>query len=101
MKLYTAFRSSASFRVRIALNLKGLAYQPAFVHLARGEHRKAEYAAINPQALIPTFEADGVRIVQSLAIIEVLGGDASEPAVAAQGPGRTRARPFACATGRL
>jgi len=72
MKLYTAFRSSAAFRVRIALNLKGLAYEPAFVHLGRGEHRKPEYAAINPQALVPTFEADGVRLVQSLAIIEYL-----------------------------
>jgi maleylpyruvate isomerase len=75
MKLYTAFRSSASFRVRIALNLKGLAYEPAFVHLARGEHRKPEYAAINPQALVPTFEDDadrGPRLVQSLAIIEYL-----------------------------
>jgi maleylacetoacetate isomerase/maleylpyruvate isomerase len=72
MKLYTAFRSSAAFRARIALNLKGLAYEPAFVHLARGEHRKPEYAAINPQALVPTFEDDGVRLVQSLAIIEYL-----------------------------
>jgi maleylpyruvate isomerase len=75
MKLYTAYRSSASFRVRIALNLKGLAYEPAFVHLARGEHRKPEYAAINPQALVPTFEDDGDhggRLVQSLAIIEYL-----------------------------
>jgi maleylpyruvate isomerase len=72
MKLYTAFRSSASFRVRIALNLKGLAYEPGFVHLGRGEHRKPEYAAINPQALVPALEADGVRLVQSLAIIEYL-----------------------------
>jgi maleylpyruvate isomerase len=75
MKLYTAFRSSAAFRVRIALNLKGLAYEPAFVHLARGEHRKPEYAAINPQALVPTFEDEGERgprLVQSLAIIEYL-----------------------------
>ena len=72
MKLYTAFRSSAAFRVRIALNLKGLAYEPAFVHLARGEHRKPEYAEINPQALVPTFEDGGARLVQSLAIIEYL-----------------------------
>jgi len=72
MKLYTAFRSSASFRTRIALNLKGLAYEPAFVHLGRGEHRQPGYAAINPQALVPSFEDDGVRIVQSLAIIEYL-----------------------------
>jgi len=72
MKLYTAFRSSAAFRVRIALNLKGLAYEPAFVHLGRGEHRRPEYAAINPQALVPTLESDGARLVQSLAIIEYL-----------------------------
>ncbi len=76
MKLYTAFRSSAAFRARIALNLKGLDYEPAFVHLARGEHRKPEYAAINPQALvptlIPTFEENGARLVQSLSIIEYL-----------------------------
>ena len=72
MKLYTAFRSSATFRVRIALNLKGLAYEPVFVHLGRGEHRQPGYAAVNPQALIPTFQADGVRLVQSLAIIEYL-----------------------------
>jgi len=72
MKLYTAFRSSAAFRVRIALNLKGLAYEPAFVHLGRGEHRRPEYAAVNPQALVPTLESDGARFVQSLAIIEYL-----------------------------
>ena len=72
MKLYTAARSSAAFRVRIALNLKGLTYDPAFVHLAQGEHRKPEYAAINPQALVPTFEDDGARLVQSLAIMEFL-----------------------------
>jgi maleylacetoacetate isomerase len=78
MKLYTAFRSSAAFRVRIALNLKGLAYEPAFVHLGRGEHRKPEYAAINPQALVPTFEAEGMRLVQSIAIMEYL--DETHPA---------------------
>jgi maleylacetoacetate isomerase len=72
MKLYTAFRSSASFRVRIALNLKGLAYEPAFVHLGRGEHRRPEFAAINPQALVPAFEENGVCLVQSLAILEYL-----------------------------
>src|SRR5260221_9071584 len=93
MKLYTAFRSSASFRVRIALNLKGLAYQPAFVHLARGEHRQPEYAAINPQALIPTFEADGVRLVQSLAIIEYLEETHPIPPLLPKDPaGRARVR---------
>ncbi len=73
MKLYTYFRSSAAFRVRIALNLKGLEYDAAFVHLAKGEHRQAPYAAVNPQALLPTLELDdGKRLTQSLAIIEWL-----------------------------
>jgi maleylacetoacetate isomerase/maleylpyruvate isomerase len=77
MKLYTYFRSSAAFRVRIALNLKGLAYDAAFVHLARGEHRKPEYTAVNAQALLPVLEDAGRRLTQSLAIIEFL--DESRP----------------------
>lgn len=72
MKLFTYFRSSAAFRVRIALNLKGLTYEPAFVHLAQGEHRKPEYGALNPQALVPTLEDGGQLLTQSLAIIEYL-----------------------------
>jgi maleylacetoacetate isomerase/maleylpyruvate isomerase len=72
MKLYTYFRSSAAFRVRIALNLKGLDYEPSFVHLAKGEHRKPAYTAVNPQALVPTLEEAGRRLTQSLAIIEYL-----------------------------
>jgi len=73
VKLYTYFRSSAAFRVRIALNLKGLAYEPVFVHLAKGEHRRPEYASVNPQALVPTLVLDdGTRLNQSLAIIEYL-----------------------------
>ena len=52
MKLYTYFRSSAAFRVRIALGLKGLAWEPAAVHLPKGEHRDSVYGSINPQALL-------------------------------------------------
>ena len=82
MKLYTYFRSSAAFRVRIALNLKGLAYEPVFVHLAKGEHRQPDYAAVNPQALVPTLELDdGTRLNQSLAIIEYLETLRPQPAL--------------------
>jgi maleylacetoacetate isomerase/maleylpyruvate isomerase len=73
VKLYTHFRSSAAFRVRIALNLKGLAYEPVFVSFAKGEHRQPAYAAINPQGLVPALVLDdGTRLNQSLAIIEYL-----------------------------
>lgn len=74
MKLHTYFRSSAAFRVRIALNLKGLAYETVPRHLLRngGEHRTAEYLAANPQGLIPALEDGGVVLAQSLAIVEYL-----------------------------
>ena len=52
MKLYTFFRSSAAFRMRIAMNVKGLAYDPVFVSLPKMEHREAEFAAVNPQRLV-------------------------------------------------
>jgi maleylacetoacetate isomerase/maleylpyruvate isomerase len=82
VKLYTYFRSSAAFRVRIALNLKGLTYQPVFVHLAKGEHRQPDYAKVNPQALLPTLELDnGTRLTQSLAIIEWLDEKHPTPAL--------------------
>jgi maleylacetoacetate isomerase len=82
VRLYTYFRSSAAFRVRIALNLKALPYEPVFVHLAKGEHRKPEYARVNAQALVPTLELDdGTRLNQSLAIIEYLDEIHREPAL--------------------
>lgn len=73
MKLYGYFRSSAAFRVRIALNLKGLDYAQAFIHLRKGDQRSAEYLRLNPQGLVPTLVAeDGAVLTQSLAIIEYL-----------------------------
>jgi maleylacetoacetate isomerase len=72
MKLYTFFRSSAAFRVRIALNLKGLQYESLPKAFARNEHRAPEYLALNPQGLIPALATDGVVLSQSLAIIEYL-----------------------------
>ncbi|MBM3489123.1 MAG: maleylacetoacetate isomerase [Alphaproteobacteria bacterium] len=72
MKLYTYYRSSAAYRVRIALRLKGLAHEQAFVHLRKGEQSVPSYRALNPQGVVPTLEADGAVIGQSLAILEYL-----------------------------
>jgi len=72
MKLYTYFRSSAAFRVRIALNYKGLAYDPVLVNLAKSEHHEAPYRGINPQGLLPALEDSGRRLIQSIAIMEYL-----------------------------
>ena len=75
MKLYSYFRSSAAYRVRIALNLKGIAYDTIPIHLIKdgGRHRQAEYRAVNPQMRVPTLIApNGDVLVQSLAIIEYL-----------------------------
>jgi maleylacetoacetate isomerase len=93
VKLYTYFRSSAAFRVRIALNLKGLAHEPVFIHLAKGEHRKPEYASVDPQALLPTLVDEGAALSQSLAIIEYLDEKYPKPALLPRdASGRARVR---------
>jgi maleylacetoacetate isomerase len=81
MKLYNYFRSSASFRVRIALNFKGLPYEYAVVHLTQGGGQQfaPEFRAINPDALIPVLDDEGQRVTQSLAIIEYLEETHPEP----------------------
>ena len=76
MKLYTFFRSGTSHRLRIALNLKGLACEQIAVDLRREQHLTADYKAINPQQLVPALEVEGRVMVQSPAIIGTLGSDA-------------------------
>lgn len=76
---YTYFRSSAAFRTRIALNLKGLKVDEVFVHLRKNEQMAADYLALNPQGLVPTLVHNGHAIVQSLAIIEYLDEVFPEP----------------------
>ena len=93
MKLYTYFRSSAAFRVRIALNLKALAYEPAFVHLAKGEHRQPAFTAVNPQGLLPALAVDGAHLAQSIAIMEYLEEAHPQPPLLPKHPlGRARVR---------
>ncbi len=73
MKFYDYFRSSGAFRVRIALNMKGLTPEREFVHLRRKEHRAPNYLAVNPQGLVPAIvDDDGTVVTQSMAIIEYL-----------------------------
>ncbi len=79
MKLYGYFRSSAAYRVRIALNLKGIEYQQVSVHLAKGRQYEPDYAAVSPQNLVPVLEHDGHRLYQSLAIVEYLDACFPQP----------------------
>ncbi len=97
MKLYSYFRSSAAFRVRIALNLKGLAYETIPVHLVKdgGHNRRPEFRAVNPQMRVPVLVTpSGDVLIQSLAIIEYLEETHPEPALLPKDPiarARTRA----------
>jgi maleylacetoacetate isomerase len=78
--LYTYYRSSASYRVRIALNLKGIRAEHAFVHLRKGEQHRAAHRARNPADLVPVWqEAGGFTLVQSVAIIDYLDEIHPEP----------------------
>jgi maleylacetoacetate isomerase len=98
MKLHGYFRSSASYRVRIALNLKGLSADHLSHHLRKGEQRDPAYLAINPQGLVPTLDDGGTILTQSLAIIEWLDEIHPEPPLLPQDPlRRAKVRAFAMA----
>ena len=96
MKLYNYFRSSASFRVRIALEIKGLNYEYVPVHLVKGEHKKPDYQSVSPEMLVPHLEIDGLNLAQSMAIIEYLEETHPEPALLPSDPAdRARVRALA------
>jgi maleylacetoacetate isomerase/maleylpyruvate isomerase len=103
VKLYTYFRSSAAYRVRIALNVKGLVAEHIPKHLLRdgGEHHLDDYLALNPQGLVPALEHEGRVIGQSLAIIEYLEEICPDPPLLPRDPGeravvRSMALAIAC-----
>jgi len=95
MRLYTYFRSSAAYRVRIALNLKGLAYEAIPVHLLRdgGEQLREQYRAINPSGLVPALQDDYITLTQSQAILEYLEDQHPKvPLMPKDAAGRARVR---------
>ena len=98
MKLYGYFRSSAAYRVRIALNLKGVDAEQASVHLRKGEQKQPPFAAINPQKFVPVLVDGEVSLTQSLAIIEYLEETHPQPPLLPADPaGRARVRALALA----
>jgi maleylpyruvate isomerase len=98
MRLHGYFRSSASYRVRIALNLKGLSTEHLSHHLRKGEQCAPGYLAINPQGLVPTLEDAGTVLTQSLAIIEWLDETHPKPPLLPKDPlQRAKVRAFAMA----
>ena len=101
MILYTYFRSSSSYRVRIALNLKDLPYEPRFVHLRKGDQFADPYVELNPQAQVPTLVTDDNKIlVQSPAILEWIEEAYPDPPLLPEDPiGRQRVRALAAVVG--
>ncbi len=99
MKLHGYFRSGAAYRVRVALNLKGLSVDHVFHHLRKGEQRAPDFLSLNPQGLVPALEFDdGGVLTQSLAIIEWLDETHPEPPLLPRDPlQRARVRAFALA----
>jgi maleylacetoacetate isomerase/maleylpyruvate isomerase len=89
VRLYTVWRSSAAYRVRIALNLKGLSYESVPQQFGRGDHRTPAYLGLNPQGLVPAIDDHGFVLGQSLAIIEYLDERYPAPALL---PGDPQAR---------
>jgi maleylacetoacetate isomerase len=85
--LFDYFRSSACYRVRIALNLKGVDHESVAINLIEGVQREAEYRARNPQGFVPMLEIDGRRLTQSLAIIDYLDARFPEPKLVPADPG--------------
>lgn len=97
MRMYGNWRSAAAFRVRVALNLKGIAYEETFLDLDAGEQFKPEFLAINPQGAVPAFfDGDGPPLTQSLAILDYLEDVHPEvPLLPADPRARARARSLA------
>ena len=97
MKMYGNWRSAAAFRVRIAMNLKGIAYEEIFLDLDAGDQFKPEFLAINPQGAVPAlFDGDGPPLTQSLAILDYLEEtQAGEKLLPAEPRARARARSLA------
>src|SRR5215471_13048047 len=96
MKLYNFSRSSASYRVRIVANLKGITYDYVSINLMKGESRQPSYEALNPQGRVPALEDNGRLIPQSMAICEYLEETHPKPSILPADPlGRARVRALA------
>ena len=100
MKLYGFFRSGTSHRLRIALNLKGLAYETVAIDLRKEEHAGAQYRVLNPQGLVPTLDTGDSLLIQSPAILEWLDERYPQPPLLPADPeGRARVRALAAIVG--